>query len=114
MGIRGNVIGQDLSIETNVKEGYLMVAYNGKIDPGKQYHFFSFATDYIMEENNQTELSLMTDVNFSLNELIERYDLYKKDIDNFCGIEYSLNATDYTYGLMVSLAGVVNSYCGLN
>jgi len=112
-----DVIGQDVSLKTCINEGYLMINQaNEPVTLDRQYRFFSFTPDYIIEENphllNKPEL--MTDETLNIGELLGIYSLHKKGIDGCCDCNHSLNAEDYTNVYQIlSLAGDIDPYCGL-
>lgn len=109
-----DVIGTDVSLDVCVNEGYLMMI-NTKVTPDSYLHFFAFLPDYILAENKAAEHTLMTDTEMSLSYLLEKYNVHKKAIDSFADCNYSLNAKKYKTAYdVLSLADVVNAYCGLD
>ena len=109
------VIGTDGSLEVCIGEGYLMmkeIELTCNID---YLHFFAFIPNYVLTENGKTEPELMTNVEMSLNYLLEKYNVHKKGIDNFADCNYSLNPKKYkNCQTILRLADVVNVYCGLD
>jgi hypothetical protein len=114
--MKNQIIGTDVSLEVCKNEGYLMVKTDGIFSPDVQYNVFAYFPDYMFSETNNLieDGDKSTDEFISLVELLELYAKHKESIDKFCGDSYSLNASDYNYGSFLSLADVVNVYCGLN
>lgn len=118
-----NVQGTDMGLQTCINEGYLMMQTADKpINPDKQYNFFAFVPDYIIDEMQVSTARkmddserLILDISFSLNNLLERYNIYKAAIDQTCGCDYPLKPKKYkNYYQILYLADAINSYCGLN
>ena len=112
-------IGTDVSIQTCIAEGYLMMNYkkkelftNGKINKEVDCQFITHLPDYVKEEMGWKVGDNSIDMNVSLNanDIWELYLDNKSGIDSFIGMEHIDIKSEYD---LLHVASDVNSYMGL-
>lgn len=103
------VVGEDVNLVTCINEGYYLCSKK----EGGYYRIMQFLPNYCISEG--ANFGLIVDIEYSLEDLLERYEQHKIGIDKFVGMEYSLNPEDYKdIHSVLSLAGSIAPYCGLD
>jgi len=116
-------IGQDVSMQVNIAEGYMIMEYkardlvkHGKFQPDCECRFIQHFPDYVKSELGWRpgDPSLAVDIELSANDL---WGMYTQDVEiyeginSFIGESHNFPLSEY---MLLQLASDINSYVGLD
>ncbi len=103
-------IGQDIDIDTNINEGYMMLDFNEDEEFNKDtdcriYCYWPEYTEYKGE--------ILIDVTLSFNDVLEMYKEDEESINSFAETNLHVNFEIPTVYDLLNLSSDVNAYKGL-